>query len=230
MIPATLQAWSLEVLRDLLSKGYYETDRFDFKEMLPRDADGRLRLAKTSCAFANSQGGFLVYGVSADTTRPVDERLVGLERTVDFPVAFGPYPARCTPSVDWTFQNPPLPLPNGRCVQIVQVPFSGNGPHAVDDEPRRWHFTKRTPQGNEAMSMDEIRAGFLGYYEKRVKLRLLRAELEALRYTAGKMVVTGFGLDKEASIAILDLQRSRIDPLGHLHASCQESRSVGEAR
>jgi hypothetical protein len=205
VIPATLERWSLEVVRDLLSKGYYETDRFDFKEMLPRDADGRLRLAKTCCAFANSRGGFLIFGINAESSLPVEDRLVGLDRAVDFPVEFGPYPARCAPSLEWTFLNPPLGLPSGRVIQIIHVPLSWSGPHGVADDAGRWNFTKRTSQGNQTMSMEEIRAGFLGYYEKRIKLQLLRAELETIRRQAGEMIITGSDIDRKTSLTTFEL-------------------------
>jgi hypothetical protein len=35
MIPRTLDEWTLEVIRDLLAKGYYESEYFDFKQALP---------------------------------------------------------------------------------------------------------------------------------------------------------------------------------------------------
>jgi len=40
---------------------------------------------------------------------------------------------------------------------------------------------KRTNKGNEPMAPDEVRLRFLSFYEKRIKLELLKAELEMLR-------------------------------------------------
>lgn len=205
MIPATLDGWSVDIVRDLLSKGYYESDRFDFKEKLPRDDAGRLRLAKTSCAFANSEGGFIVFGVSADARQPINDRIGGMEASLDFPVHFGPYPARCVPSVEWAFKNPAGSLSNGRLLQVVHVPPSWKRPHAVLDEASGWFFAKRTNQGNEAMNMEEIRAAFLGFYEKRVKLQLLRTELETLQRQAGQMIIADNDLETSSSLTSFDL-------------------------
>jgi hypothetical protein len=109
------------------------------------------------------------------------------------------------PSVDWGSKNPPLALPTRRPVPIVQIPPSPNGPHAVDGEVDGWYFTKRTAKGNEAMTIEEIRGGFLGLYEKRVKLQLLRAELERMRYQSGRMLFTGGDLTDKVTMLTFDL-------------------------
>ena len=61
MIPANLDEWTLEVIEELLSQGYFEPEHFDYKEMLPHpnDKKGKQCLLKARCAFANSSGGFL---------------------------------------------------------------------------------------------------------------------------------------------------------------------------
>src|SRR5712692_11766159 len=43
------------------------------------------------------------------------------------------------------------------------------------------YFAKRTNKGNEHMSYEEIRMAFLQYYEKRLKLQLLQAELRNIK-------------------------------------------------
>jgi hypothetical protein len=60
MVPESLGGWSLASIRQLVAAGVFETRRFDFKEMLPRDDAGKQRLRKTFAAFANAEGGFLV--------------------------------------------------------------------------------------------------------------------------------------------------------------------------
>ena len=85
MIPGALSEWTVDNVRSLLMQGVFESDRFDFKERLPdpKDADGKLRLRKTCAAFANSAGGFLVFGVKDDRGLHADERLVGVEAVLD---------------------------------------------------------------------------------------------------------------------------------------------------
>ena len=206
MIPTSLDGWTIDVVRELLARGYDEGDRFDFKEMLPQRGDqkGRLRLAKSCCAFANSQGGFIVFGVVNAKVR-LDERLSGIDPAIDFPVQFGPYPSRCVPSVDWTPRNPPLTLSSGRLVTIIHVPPSLRAPHAVEDDSGGWYFAKRTSKGNEAMTIEEVRGAFLGLYEKRVKLQLLYAELERMRYKSGRMVLTGSDLNDKTTMLTFDV-------------------------
>lgn len=185
MIPETLEEWTLDVVERLLAQGVFESDRFDFKEMLPQ-AKGhseKLRLRKTCAAFANSGGGFLVFGVKDEKGLSVADRLVGLDPTFDFPVQFGSFPSGCEPTVDWTFRNPAVALASGRLVHVVHVPRGARRPHGLDDEGR-WYFTKRTNKGNEAMSYGEIQSAFRARGEKLAKVRFVRAEIEHVRETA----------------------------------------------
>src|SRR5713101_8039158 len=112
MVPKALEEWNINSITDLLTKGYFESEDFDFKERLPHNNDdtGKLRLVKTCCAFANSGGGFLIFGVSNNGS------LEGLDPNFDFPEHFGSYPQKCRPSVTWDFKNPPLSLENGKII------------------------------------------------------------------------------------------------------------------
>lgn len=66
MIPTALADWSLPILKELMARHVFEDEQFDFKEGLPdaRDEKAKDRLRKTCSAFANTEGGFLVFGVS----------------------------------------------------------------------------------------------------------------------------------------------------------------------
>ena len=85
-----------------------EQETFDYKKMLPHSKDdgGKKRLRKDCCAFANSAGGFLIFGVHDDVTSLVDDRLLGFDPQFDFPVHFGNFPSECKPSVRWEIKNP----------------------------------------------------------------------------------------------------------------------------
>ncbi|MCP4371288.1 MAG: hypothetical protein GY797_24705 [Deltaproteobacteria bacterium] len=186
MLPQTLSEWSIDAVIGILMTGVFETDTFDFKEKLPdsRDNKAKIRLRKTCCAFANSDGGFIIFGVVDDKSKTPAERLIGLDSTFDFPEHFGYYPRDCSPSIYWSFRNPPISLDNGKVLHIVHLPKSWKVPHAVGNPDEGWQFLKRTNKGNEGMSIEEVRLMFLGYYEKRLKLQLLRAELVMLGETA----------------------------------------------
>jgi len=186
MIPKTLDEWSIILIKKVLEKKIFESDTFDFKKELPygNDVSGKDRLKKTCCAFANSDGGFLIFGVADDKSLSVEERLIGIDEEIDFPEQFGNYPKKCSPSVYWDFKNPPLKLSNGNNIHIVFIPKSWQAPHSVGSHEEGWHFTKRTNKGNEGMSTEEIRNNFLGFYEKRLKLELLRSEIQCIMVNA----------------------------------------------
>lgn len=201
MIPKSLNEWTVHVITDLLAKGCTETEDFDFKEMLPdrRNDEDKERLTKSCCAFANSSGGFLVFGISDNKTLPVNARLVGIPRNpgTEFQVNFGIHPQqKCFPGVHWIPKNPPIQLDNGNEIHIIHIPKSWNAPHAFLYSRRGctgWGFVKRTNTGNQDMSYEEIRMAFLQYYEKRMKLQLLQAELRNIKNHAEKdLIITGW--------------------------------------
>src|SRR5215467_420745 len=55
-------------------------------------------------------------------------------------------------------------------------------------EPGNWYHYK----GNEYMSYEEIRTSFLQYYEKRLKLQLLRTELAEIMMNAEQLTVQDY--------------------------------------
>jgi hypothetical protein len=191
VVPSTLNEWTLDSLRHLLDNRYLEPESFDYKSRLPdsRDEDGKRRLRDACAAFANSIGGFLVFGVADDARLPADNRLVGLPTSVDFPVQFGSFPGQCNPTVRWEFKNPPIRIPNGNWIHVVWFQKSWNAPHSVGKSEEGLLFPKRTNKGTEYMSYEEVRMTFLGYYEKRIKLQLLQAELQIILADAQALVV-----------------------------------------
>lgn len=165
--------------------------------MLPhgKDESDKIRLSKSCCAFANSSGGFLVFGVKDDRSLAINDRLVGIDPTVELPELFGSYPKNCNPSIKWDFLNPPLTLENGNVIHVFEIPRSWNAPHCIEIANVKGSdllrcFTKRTHKGNEDMSYEEIRMAFLQYYEKRLKLQLLQAELQNTRKHAEELIIS----------------------------------------
>jgi schlafen family protein len=186
-LPERLEDWTIQNVQDLALRGVFESDTFDLKEMLPSDDDGKHRLRKACAAFANSRGGFLIFGVSADKKLGPAERIVGIAASVDFPGQFAGFPAKCEPPVYWDFRNPALPIDASRVIHVVFIPHSWKAPHAVA-EGGGWIFPKRASGGTEPMSYSEVQQMFLGYYEKRLKLQLLRAELVQLAEASDRIL------------------------------------------
>lgn len=203
MIPQALEDWTEKLIIEMLQTGIFESEHFDYKEALPHTSDqsAKERLRKTCCAFANTDGGYLVFGVSDDRTLPPKNRLIGLPKELDFPEHFGNYPKNCFPSIYWQFKNPPVTLGSGKLIQIVYIPASPESPHATGHIENGWQFMKRTNKGNEPMAPDEVRLRFLSFYEKRIKLELLKAELEMLRDSAK----SGYVNDESAASTSLSI-------------------------
>jgi hypothetical protein len=211
MVPKTLEEWSISEITSLLSNGYRELETFDWKEKLPhsKDEDGKRRLIKACCSFANGDGGFLVFGVNDKSDKPVHDRLTGIPRDQEFFEHFGNFPAKCEPSIYWIPKNPPIDLNNGNVIHIVQIPKSWNGPHCCKDSANGLIFPKRTNKGDEDMGYSEIRSHFLGYYEKRLKIQLILVEIENIIAVAKSLlmtednIATHYGL-QEFSLTILE--------------------------
>jgi hypothetical protein len=213
MIPKSLTEWNIPVITNLLAQGYYETQFFDFKEMLPNSKNGtdKTRLSKSCCAFANSLGGFLIFGVKDDRSLSPKDRLIGIDSNYDLPEHFGNYPKNCNPSIGWNFLNPPLLLENGNVIHVIEVPRSWNAPHCIESSDLLRCFPKRTHKGNEDMSYEEIRMAFLQYYEKRLKLQLLQAELHNIKNHAEKDLMINGGWDAKARFGIGEFGLSVIE-------------------
>lgn len=184
MIPSTLADWTEDSIRNLLRQGVQENERFDWKLAIPHKSspDDKLGLIKDCAAFANSRGGFLVFGVDNDAAKA--DRVVGIKPTVDFGPQFGAFASACTPTVPWEARTPPIRLGSGSDVHVVEIRPATGGPHyvtvKVNSNPVGILFPKRTNKGNEDMSYDEIRMAFLGYHQRLAQMNLLRLELNAI--------------------------------------------------
>src|SRR5580658_8468208 len=163
MTPDALEGWTLERIREIADAGVIENDRFDLKaDLQPADRERR-----TVAAFANSAGGFLVFGVTDD--RRV-EGVANAELVRDFGSKLRD---SLSPSVEFRFADRPHTLPTGRFVYVAHVPKSARGPHAVYINSASC-FLKRTAAGSsEPMTYEEIRLAFQDVENRRTKLALL---------------------------------------------------------
>ncbi len=126
--------------------------------------------------------------------------LTGLDPAFDLPQVFGQYAVTCKPSVTWDYKNPPIALDSGKVVHVVHSPRSWRGPHGIEVAGGGFIFPKRTNGGDDPMSYEEVRMAFLGYYEKHLKLKLLRSEIAGIRSTASSMGVEDALVDKNVHL------------------------------
>jgi len=183
MIPQRLSDWTLDAIGALLLRHGLENDRVEWKRQLPakQDTAGKLRLRRTCAAFANSGGGFLVFGIDDGRKKTIEERIVGLDADLEFGEHFAPYPGGCTPSVDWDFLNPPIEVPGEGVIHVVWIHDGWRPPYGVQIQSGAWEFDKRTSGGNERMSYEEMAMKFQHERERVTKVELLLRELRLMR-------------------------------------------------
>jgi hypothetical protein len=169
VIPTRLEDWTLEVIQALADSGANENDVYDFKaDLQPADHQ-----RKSVAAFANTRGGFLIFGVTNN------RRLEGVTNS-ELPRDFGvKLRSQLEPSIEYRFR-PPLDIGSGRQIFVVEVPRSPRAPHAVSLNGN-WTFLKRTPSGNnDPMTYEEVRSAFAESNQRRSKLAFIRGEFSRL--------------------------------------------------
>lgn len=172
-LPANLNDASQDQFQSLLAEGAAEGPHMDFKRDLPRlDAAGRHELLADVCAFANSSGGDLVYGIDEDGEGRA-ARIVAIggnpdeeARRVQDSIFNGIEPR--APGV----QVRPVPV-DGGFVLVVRVPQSWAGPHRVRSNQ---HFFVREGGRKRQLDMPEIRGMFLRSEAQTQRVRDFRTE------------------------------------------------------
>jgi len=199
LVPDRLDDWTYEVVKELAGLGQTETDRHDFKFGLP-NAD---TLTKECCSFANSKGGFVVIGVKQKGIGFIVE---GIDPDSEIANKFG-QKLRADPTIP--FEAPHvLPIPDShKVLYVFHIPRSPERPHIPSDPDKRI-FWKRTNTGCEQMTLEETRAEFMHYEEKREKLKLLFIELVANKEQLAK--ITGV---KPGETTLITLDSSVLERL-----------------
>lgn len=177
-IPTKLEEWTYDAVVGLAKLGLCEGERHDFKFDLPDPHN----LTKVCCAFANSQGGFVVVGVK-DLGGSHEVR--GIDPNAEIAKKFSDK-LKAVPSI--AYASPKiLTIPGSlKVLYVFHVYRSADRPHIPQLADHRF-FWKRTPGGCEQMNYDEIQEQFTRLEERREKLKLLYIELsfnqESLKHT-----------------------------------------------
>jgi hypothetical protein len=203
MIPNNIDDWNYQLIENLVKDGFFETDKFDLKEDIPHknDKNGRERLEKSVCAFANTEGGFLVFGIKDDRSLSYKDRIVGIDSNREFPREFGDKIANIEPHLYYHFRNPPISIPDTS--NVVHV-------FKIDQSPERPHWTSRrelyfrTNKGNEPMIYQQVKDSFLSEEQRRQKLRLLFVELLANREQCPAMTISEDHINDQYCVVTLD--------------------------
>ena len=185
-MPTELNGWSYELIEKLVHEGYLETDQFDFKgELNSKDPKHAENLTKISCAFANTVGGFIVFGIADLDQASRIPRIFGITLHAGLAKEFGEKIRGASPNILFDFRNPPIQVPaSTKVLFLVHIGQSPDRPHMTADGK----FWKRTNEGNKLMSYEEIRESFLHYEERRHKIKHLYLELVEIRQMANIVI------------------------------------------
>jgi hypothetical protein len=195
MVPTNLGDWDYELVKKFVEEGLFETDRFDFKEEIPNDPE------KSVCAFANTEGGFLVFGIKDNRSLSPEMRIKGIDPNRDFPREFGDKIINIEPHVYYSFKNPPINIPDKKnVIHVIKIPQSPERPHMTSKR----EFYYRTNRGNVQMIYQQIKNSFLNEEQQRQKLRLLYIELLSNREQAMSMILPKEKISETYSLVTLD--------------------------
>lgn len=168
--PGRFEDWTYESIADLVKAGQGESDTFDFKAALAGDG-----LSKAVCSFANSRGGFLIFGVAG---RGGQWTIEGLPANREFAAEFTRQ-LKAEPEVPWRGPRAIAIPGNERVLYVLEVPASARRPHVprATGASTLQAFWRRGNGTAVAMTLEEIRDQMLGTDARRVSLHLLAVEL-----------------------------------------------------
>jgi hypothetical protein len=158
VIAGTLAQIDLALIERLCADRVTESATLDFKRELPAGSSGKDELLKDVCAFANTEGGDLVYGVEEENGEaariaplPGDQREAEVRRvlqTIDSNVE-----PRITGLTHVT-----VAVLHGY-VLIIRVPASFDGPHSYRVNAARSFVLRNGPTTSD-MTVDQLRVAF----------------------------------------------------------------------
>ncbi len=166
MIPKALQDITEDDLDALLTAGRVEDHRIEYKRSsADDDEDGgsgkrTIKILRSVTAFANADGGDLIYGIATDKGIPVGK--VGMDpKEVDS--FMGQVSSVCLQACDPPLRPPQfkaVPLKGGGSAVVLRIERSFAGPHRVVAN-KHAHFYLRHSNGIAPMDVQNLRRAFL---------------------------------------------------------------------
>ena len=181
-IPDDLARWNYDTVLDIVTRHDFETGQFDFKAVLnPTKSSGDEKhsasIRCTGCSFANTSGGYILFGVQDPREKPglpAEDLILGIPPS-DLRKELGDKLQLIQPEIqfDAVPRGIPVPSDSQRVVFVAYIPLSPRRPHMYDGV-----FWRRGSGGKaEKMNVYEVREQMLNTEERRRKVTLLRLEL-----------------------------------------------------
>jgi hypothetical protein len=177
LVPQRLEDWTAERIEALAAEAVGEDQRFDFKSASAIRAGDSGRISATVCAFANTKGGFIVFGVEERKDHSGWDCNPGPLNTeapklINDKIKVDPAPS---------FPAPFLVPKDGKAYYILHVPASPYSTHSAGGV-----YYYRSLSGNESMPPEMLRERILGQAERKGRVRVLLQELDEVFIQAGQ--------------------------------------------
>lgn len=167
-------------LHEQIENSVPESQTVDYKAQMPGTTEAdKKEFLKDVCAFANSSGGDLVFGISEDDEAggvPASLNGVTVDNNPDAEILRldnlirdGLEPRLAGVSIR------PVDVGGERYGFVIRIPRSFNRPHAVNYK-RHWRFYSRGSAGNHAMDVSQVRDAFVFSESLATRMRDFRTQ------------------------------------------------------
>ena len=147
---------SIEELKQLIENEVQENIHLDYKASASLEKNDKKKdeIAKDVSAFANSDGGVIIYGIVEKDNLPVkidegvENKREWLEQIIN---------SRISPTIDGV-NILPIPVDGNKCVYVVEVPKSYRAPHQHANEKKYYKRFNFMSQPMEDYEIKDIRS------------------------------------------------------------------------
>jgi hypothetical protein len=196
-----VEQWEESDLLALIADGAQEGLRLEFKASAALGRDKKIEISKDVSAFANSDGGVIIYGMVEEKGYPIRLDAGSDPATINGDWLEQVLSSNIAPRIHG-IRIISISLPSGGAAFAVEVPKSlGGGPHQAGDQKYYRRFESRS----------------VPMYDHEIRDVMNRAVAPDLEFG---MTVTGAAADGQAYEMLVDVEISNRSPVPCLYASC----------
>lgn len=167
---------SAENIKGLLEAGVPEGKEVDYKQNLPaNDNEGKKEFLADVSSFANTTGGYLIFGIREENLIPVEIcGLPNLNPDIDIQRLENMIRDGIDPRIQGVATRA-VQMDGSKYVVLIHIPQSFLQPHVVRFQ-NHWRFYARNSAGKYPLDVDEVRSAFLLSESIAEQIRQFRAD------------------------------------------------------